>query len=316
MREHRYRLPAALAAAGLALVAGVARADADDDQAPKPVTLAPALRHKLGFETAALQSATAAPRLTGYLKVLDVGPLAQLDADIQAAAAAAAASQAEAARSRTLHAENETISTKALEAAVAQARGDSAKLLTLRRRVGLEWGDGLARLSDRQRGALLTALAAGSAVIVRLDTPSGQGLAGLRRARLDLGPRGVVEADILGAARSGDPHLLSPGVVGVVRGRAARLLSTGLTLPMTLEGASAATGVVAPRAALIRSDGHTWVYVQAGPDIFLRRPADGVPYKDLGLFVAGGLTAGQRVATTGAAALFAAETNHGDVGGD
>ena len=78
------------------LIAGAARAD--DDDALKPVKLPAETQHKLGLAVRTLAAATRSSTLSGYLRVLDPGPLAQLDADIQAAAAAAEASSAEAAR--------------------------------------------------------------------------------------------------------------------------------------------------------------------------------------------------------------------------
>jgi hypothetical protein len=298
-----------------ALLAGPAVAQ-DREAAAKPVTLAAETQHKLGLTTQPLAAATRADTQAGYVKVLDPGPLAQLDSDIVGAEAAAAASAAEAARSRTLNAADQAVSTKAMQAAEAQARTDASKLALLRRRVGLEWGAGVARLSGRQRGALLAEIAAGKAALVRIDTASGQGLAGLRGLDIDLGAMGRVHAVVLGAARAADIRLLSSGLIAKASGPKAGALSVGLSLPVTLAVSGPVTGVVAPRAALVRSQGKTWVYVRTAAETFVRKPVEDGRAEAGGLFAAAGFKPGEAVVTRGAAALFAAETNAGEDGGD
>ena len=310
------RIPPAALAAAMALMAAPAWADADD-AVIKPVTLASETQHKLGLATQPLMAARRGASLTGYVRVLDPGPLAQLDSDLEAAAAAAEASAAEAARSKALNADGQALSAKALEAAQAQARGDASRLALLRRRVGLEWGDGLERLSAKQRDGLIAEIAAGKAALIRIDTAGGEGLAGLRSLDIDLGGAlGRVHAVVLGAARAADPHLSSPGLIAKATGPNARLLSVGLTAPVKLTAAAAGTGVLAPREALIRSQGKTWIYVRTSADTFLRKEVEDGRVEADGLFAPAGLKPGEAVVTQGAAALFAAETHVAEAGGD
>jgi hypothetical protein len=300
----------------LALGAATAvRADADD-KAVKPVKLPAEIQAKLGLKSEPLLAKTSAATLSGFVKVLDPGPLAQLDADIDAADAAAQASQAEFERSQALNKDGQTVAAKQVEAARAQSRADAVKLALLRRRVGLEWGDGVARLSGRQRAQLLADIGAGRAALVRIDTPAGEGLAGLKAVELDLGPLGSVRATVLGTARNADPKLLSPGLIATARGPGVRSLSIGLSTPVKLQASAPVKGVVAPRAALLRSDGKTWIYVRTGPETFLRREVEDGRGDPAGLFAPAGLKAGEQVVTQGAAALFAAETNVSEEEGD
>jgi hypothetical protein len=81
-----------------------------------------------------------------------------------------------------------------------------------------------------------------------------------------------------------------------------------------LTASAAVTGVVAPRAALLRSAGKTWIYVRTGPDTFLRKEVEDARRDPAGLFAPAGLRAGEQVVTQGAAALFAAETNVSEEG--
>ncbi len=296
-------------------VATAVRAD-DDDAAAKPVKLAAEIQAKLGLKSEPLKAKASAAAISGFVKVLDPGPLAQLDSDIETADAAAQASAAEFARSQALNKDGQTVPAKQVEAARAQARADATKLALLRRRVGLEWGDGIARLSARQRAQLLADMAAGKAALIRIDTPSGEGLMGLKSVELDLGPLGSVRATVLGTARNADPKLLSPGLIATARGPGVRSLSIGLSAPVKLTASAPVRGVVAPRAALLRSDGKTWVYVRTGADTFLRKEVEDGRSDLGGLFAPAGLKAGEQVVTQGAAALFAAETNVSEDEGD
>jgi hypothetical protein len=304
-------LKALLAASLMLGAAGVARAD-DDDAAVKPVKLPAETQAKLGLKSVPLQAKAEAATVSGYVKVLDPGPLAQLDSDIEAADAAAQASAAELARSEALNKDGAAVPTKQVEAARAQARMDAAKLALLKRRVGLEWGEGFARMSIRQRGQLLAEIASGRAALIRIDTPSGEGLAGLRTVELDLGALGRVRASVIGPARAADPRLISPGVVAAARGPGVRSLSIGLSSPVKLQVSAPTTGVIAPRAALIRSKGRTWVYLRTGADTFLRKEVEDGRSDAAGLFAPAGFKPGEQVVTQGAAAVFAAETNVSD----
>jgi hypothetical protein len=281
----------------------------------KPVKLPVEIQRKLGLMVQPLLAATRTEKLSGFIRVLDPGPLAQLDSDIQAAEIALAASAAQAARANALNADGQAVSTKALQGAQAQARADASKLASLRRRLALEWGAGLTRMSEKARGVLIEDLASGRAALVRIDTTSGQGQTGLKAATLDCGSLGVFHAVVLGAARTADPRLMSPGLIARVDGKAAATLSAGLNIPVTLTASGPVQGVVAPRAALLRSGGETWVYVRIADDSFVRKPIEAGITDPEGLFVRTGLRPGEAVVTTGSAALFAAES-HVSEGGD
>ncbi len=283
------------------------------DQKQEGVVKADAVtQRRIGVVVAPLAAARRSTSMAGQARVLDPVPLATLDSDIATAAAAAQASQAEAARSKALHAQDAAVSAKAVEAAQAQARADAAKLSLLRRRLGLEWGPAIARMTDARRSALMGALAAGRAALLRIDTASGAGQLGLRSAEIDLGPLGWVHATVLGPARAADPRLLSPGLIAMASGPQAASLSSGLTAPVRLQTSGPAAGVIVPRSALIRTAGQTWVYVKRDAETFQRRPVTAGQADPGGLFAASGFRAGELVATAGAGALFAAETGGGE----
>ena len=272
------------------------------------------VQQRLGIRTAALAPAHRSTQVAAFAKVLDPGPLAALEADLDTAAAAAAASTAEARRAEALATSGEGMARKDAEAAVAQARGDQAKLSLLRRRIGLEWGPGLARLSDQRRGRLIQALAAGKAALVQVDTPSNEGQPGARTVEIDIGD-GSVHAPVLGPSRNAEPRLQSSGLIALVTGPQAILFSIGLTQSARINTSSALPGVVIPRGAVVRGQGSDWAYVLTQETHFERRRlADPVPETG-GLFVTRGFRPGEVVVVQGVAALFAAEQGQPRQGG-
>ncbi len=261
---------------------------------------------RLGIATAPLQAARRAISVTGFARALDPGPLAQLDSDIITAIAAQTASQAEAARTKAL-ATDQTVSKQVAEAAEAQARSDAAKVQLLRRRVGLEWGPSLAKLSDTRRGKLVADIAAGRAALVRIDSALG-----LSRAHgnveLELGGGVRVHAAILGPARVGDPRLQSTGALALVTGPQALQLGAGTVAPATINEGAGGAGVVIPRAALLRNAGQTFVYVRRDRGAFERRAVPAGLTDPDGLFVTSGFQVGEAVVTKGASQIFAAQS--------
>jgi hypothetical protein len=295
----------------LSLSFGLA-ASAAGAEAPKPVQLKPEAVRKLGIATAPAHYAMQRSTAGAFAKVLDPIPLAQLDSDILAAEAALTASSAEAGRVQALYANDATMSRKAAESASMQARSDRARLSLLRRRISLEWGPAIGRLSDAQRAALVAGLASGRTALVRIDATGGAGLEGLRSAELDLGPLGGATAVVMGPARIADGGLQSPGLIARVSGPRAPYLSSGLTMPARIQAGAQQGGIAVPASAVLRVEGGSWVYVQ-GASGFLRRRLGGVAASPSGLTAASGLREGERVVVRGAAALYAAEQGGGPV---
>ena len=266
----------------------------------------PEAQSRLGVQAQTLTAQRRSVQVAAFAKVLDPGPLAQLESDLDTALAAATASSAEAARARVLSPGNSAMSAKDAEAAISQAGQDQIKAAQLRRQVGLQWGPGLARLSDARRRALVKALAEGRAALVQVDTPDSAGQAGARTVEIDIGS-GQVHAPVIGPSRNAEPRLQSSGLIALVTGKDAILFSIGLTLSARINQPSSQTGVLLPRAALVRYEGSDWVYVRRAPGQFERRQVQApTPEKD-GDFVAQGFQPGEAVATQGVAALFAAE---------
>lgn len=288
----------------LALVAGLTGASSPGAVRAAEVQADAATQKRLGVTIAPLAAAHRQVVVTGFARVLDPVPLATLDADLVTAATTAAASRAEAARTKALAAADATVSLKVAQAAQAQAGADAARLTLLRRRIGLEWGPVFA--DDARRSRLIAQLAAGQAVLVRIDAPAGTG--GVRSARMQPSVGETVEVAILGPARTADPRVQTAGLIGVVRGPVAARLGVGMSAPVALSGGAGGTGVLVPRSALIRTGGQTFAYVRTDATHFERRALVAPTSQPEGLFSAGGFSPGETVVVSGASALLAAET--------
>ena len=264
------------------------------------------VQNKMALSVLRLQVQQHAAKIDAFAKVLDPEPLVQLDSDLRTAMAAAEASRAEAARSRALNSAGGGVAAKDMEAAVAQARQDALKVDMLRRRLSLEWGPGVARLSDGRRKALVKALAAGQAALVHVDTHNNAGQAGARRVDVDIGDTSAPGV-VLGPARAAEPRLQSSGLIVEVTGPKTILLSVGLTQSAHISQADSLSGVIIPRAALVRYRGAAWAYVRTGADRFERRLVDTSIPEDTGFFVTRGFQSGDEVVSNGAVELFTAE---------
>lgn len=293
----------ALSACQQAPVEAPAAADTQDG-----VAMTPDVQARMGVKVGALAAGAARRVSSVYARVVDVGPLAQLDAEAASARSAASASAEEANRLRALAAADQSAAPKAVEAAAAQAGADNARATLAEQRIGLEWGPGLARLGARGRADMLNAVASGQASLVRLDLPNAAASQDIRvitvRATRD-GP--AIKASSLGPSIAADPRLQAPGVFALVRGGAAAQLPAGRLLYGEVETGAAEAGVVIPREAIVRVAGAPWVYVVAGDNRFVRKEIAGGRPIDSGWFVASGFKAGDSIVIDGAGSLLAVE---------
>jgi len=145
---------------------------------------------------------------------------------------------------------------------------------------------------------------------VHIDTPNNEGQAQARSVEIDIGD-GQAHGELLGAARAAEPRLQSSGLIAVVRGKSAVLLSNGLIQSAHINTPASAPGVTIPRTAVIRFNGSDWAYVRHGAQGFERRRLDSPVASESGLFVTKGFSAGDELVVQGAAELFGAEQNQG-----
>lgn len=289
--------------------------DADDDD-KKPAAEAPAAAPKT-LDPAAQRAAgiaigpVGAARLTtsggtAYARAIDLSPLAALAADAEAARTAVAASARQLARLTALAGQDQSAAPRDVEAARVQLAADRSRLTLACRKIGLDFGAGLARIGCDGASALVREAAAGQAALLRIDATDG---ALPSSGTVMLGSGGdAIPARILGPAASADPQLQSAGMLALVRGPAAAKLGVGRVLPVALGGGGGESGILVPRSALMRADGGQFVYRAEPQGRFTRVALSGGTPSDGGwFFPAGPLHPGDRIVLSGPTTLLGLE---------
>jgi hypothetical protein len=268
---------------------------------------------RFGVAISTLAGANAPNGVATTARVLDPERLLQLDSELATAAATFSASRAEALRTRKLFEEDRTASRRAVEAATAQEQADLQKVNAARRQLAVEWGGGLADLPAHKRAELLDELTQGRAELVRVEIPAGLPIPNVGSV---IAVRGSSESDVFGGTVLGmlptaDPRLQTRGLLVELKGNAAAKLPIGQMLSADFPASadpSGTIGVVLPRSALLRRNSRVWVYVQTAPTSFQRREVRDYRPVLNGWFVPSGFAPGDRVVTTGAAALLGIES--------
>jgi hypothetical protein len=286
-----------------------AHAEATESEGPpKAITVDAAGQARLGIAMTRLTETPAPSGTATTARVLDPGPLLALDGDLAAAGASLNASQAESERTRQLFNENRTASAHAVETAASQAQADRQRVESTRRRIALEWGEGIASLAPDKRTALLNDLAQVRAELIRVELPVAVAVpknASSVPVRLNA-ESPELQAEVLGTLPSADPRLQTRGLLAELRGADANL-AIGSMLLARIPGQDRQMGVLIPRSALVRKDSKVWAYVQTAPTQFVRREVSGFQAMPEGWFVRSGFGAGDAVVTGGAASLLAIE---------
>ena len=277
------------------------------------LTLAVGDQQHLGIATQRLIERRERVFLTGLAKVVDIGPLAALEAEIESARAAAETASAEVARRVRLAAADQSASRQAVEAAKAQAVADRARLQLAERRLALEWGTGIAQLRVTRRAQLIDDIANGKAVLLRIDAMDTNNIpvttAGSVRIRSALPDYATLDGDSLGLTATADPRLQTMGIFVLIRSQPVNHLQAGRMFSVEMEIGPVETGVVLPASALVRLDGATWVYLRVGVSEFVRSAVVGARPVPDGWFVTMGFKPGEDIVVHGAGSALAVERN-------
>ncbi len=301
------RLWHALLLAALSAHTQASPATASPDAEAIAVSLSEPAQERMGVESEALAERTTHDSVPAVIRTIDPGPLAMLDSDLAGATIAAASSDQELQRTSSLAAQDQSASQQALEAARAKAAADNASLTLLRRRLALEWSPAFGAMTAEQRSALVNAVAAGSAALLRADAPQHpEGIEGRVLVEATAG-QPPIAADPLGLSGTADPRMQTIGLYCVVRGTQAGTLRPGRVFSGSIETGSKITGVVLPRSAIVRLDGSDWVYVRTGDESFERREVVDAHQMQDGWFVPAGFPPGTEVVVRGAGSLVALE---------
>ena len=258
----------------------------------------------IGLETARLAPATVPLEIKAYGRVLDTATLVSLHADALAARAALQASQQQYLRVEQLAARNNA-SALALETAEAQLKHDQSALKTAEAQ--LVAASSPVILSEPAQ--FFDDLAGQNAVLIRLDTAAGEWPADSPTAAhlLPPGMSRSLGAGLIGRAAVTDPLVQGAGFVFIVT-NAPPVLTPGLAITGFLQmPGEPANGAAVPGAAVVRSDGAAWIYVQSNQtnferlEIVLDRPAND------GWFVTNNFAPDDKIVVAGAQVLLSEE---------
>lgn len=336
------------AAIGIGLVAafrhGVAPSGADKDDEAESVVKAPsrvlvrdgivtlildqAAQRKGGIETAAPTTPPAQESVSGYGAVLDASRITELDsryldakAQAQIAQSKLAVSRAAYERAKALYKDRQNVSAAQLESAEGNFEVDEASLAAARSRLAAvtasalqSWGPVLAKaLID---GApLIEELIGRRAYLVKVTLPPGVTMASPpQAASAELGGGRTIKLAFVSLATTTDPQI--QGTAYFYQTPASDAALPGLNVMASLPEAGAATGVVAPEAAVVWLQGKAWIYLQVKPDTFVRREIASLRPAPEGGYLVSDLPKGARIAVVGAQMLlseeFRAQTTAGD----
>ena len=268
------------------------------------ITLDANAQQLIGLKTAPLVAASLPPEIKAYGRVLDSAALISFHADATAARAALQASQPEYERLKKLSVQDNA-SARALESAGAQMKHDQG---------AFDAAD--AQLAAAASKAVLDkpaeffqSLAKQEIVLVRLDLPAGETAEEEPTgARLILpGTAQPVAADFVGHAAATDPQVQGAGYIFMVT-NAPVVLTPGLSLTGYLQlPGEAASGAMVPDAAVVRSDGRAWIYIQTADTVFTQREISLDRSTSGGWLVTNSAAPGDKVVVTGAQTLLSEE---------
>ena len=273
------------------------------------IALDTATQERLGLKMENPAAVQWQPEVKGYGTVIDPATLAATVADLESARTAAEASGKEYNRLKILAAQD-NVSARALEAAEATATHDRTASGSALARFALDWGQSLADGDNREK--VLSAVADGRAILVRIDLPPGETLSSPPASARILALTDEMKpvAGTLCSATAGvNPQTQSQTFLFLVKDQP---LTRGSAVTGFLKiSGEPADGVVVPAGAVLRYEGKGWIYVQTGTNGFTRseipldRPADN------GWFVSGNLTATNRIVVGGAQTMLSAELSSG-----
>ena len=267
-----------------------------------------------GLKLAELAAGSLQPEVKAYGRVLDPTPLAALLIESASSQSALEASTKEFERLKVLHAQDQNVSTRALEAAEAIVKRDHILVEAAQLKLIAGWGTGIASQPDLP--AFVRSLAALETALARLDLPLGEALktppVGARIAAVGA-PDSPVDAEFLGPITSADPQTQAQGFMFVIRKNP--LPPGAAVIGWLVVPGETQRGVVVPRSAIVRHEGEAFIFLQMGDDRFERQEVELEHPLESGWFVETSLKPGQKVVVVGAQQLLSEELK-GSGGGE
>ena len=328
-------------AAGFALRGRVPAADAPPDPAsvtsatsadnPKTnitrvngvttITLDAETQDGSGITTQALEASQYRDEAVASAIVMDLQPLIDLRTRHAAAATERAtatalldAARQEYERNRALHAQDQNVSLKVLQAAQANERAAAARLSAatlavadLQGALRTKFGDTLAQWATDPQSTPLQRLLAHREVLLQVTAPLGT--AGTDAPRIEVAGTDNRRqgATFVARAQQADPSLAGTGAIYRTAATSATANGARLLAFVPRGDATASAGVVVPASAMVWFGGQPWAFVQTTPERFARVPVPVTAPMSNGYFVRQGIQPGARVVVSGAQLLLSEE---------
>lgn len=282
------------------------------------LTLSQQTQKRLGIETAVLKQSSFRGESTAPAVVLPVQDLANLrnsyvvgQAQLEKTRINLDVARKEYERLKTLYAENQNASQKALDAADGTMRAAETDVGSANQQLALQvavvrqrWGSVVARWLAADSPELQRILASNE-MLVQVTIPFGQRPSSPARISLAIPSGGRVSANFVSPFPRVDPRI--QGVAFLYAAPARAGLVPGANLVARLPVGEARRGIIIPNAAVVWSEGQAWVYRQSAASEFSRQTvATGTPIES-GYFVTKGFSPGDRIVVRGAQSLLSEE---------
>lgn len=284
------------------------QADKKDEKESGPgVTISAEEVKSLGLATAPVEAASYRQQVSGYGVVTALDAIGQSVADVVTAEAAASQSTAAAARAKDLSTgADAAVSRETYETAEAKAAADQAALALASRKADATFGLNAPWHNAAQRAAIMARLQSGRTVLVRVTFPLGSTVApkSLTISRMGAESKSWTTNTVWDAPA--DPAIPGHAVFALLDGSD---LAQGERVTASVPVGAAQSGAIVPASALVLGESDAWAYVQTGVNTYQRTHIDITHPMGNGYFVPGGVSAGQKVVTSGAGLLYAHEIN-------
>lgn len=295
-----------------------ASSGAVDHNGTAVVTLGASAEKQAEIKLVTLRKARNRQEVTAPAMVLAVQDLATLRSQyaadqnrVKKARIAVGVDRKEYQRLKTLYAQNQNASAKALQAAQGRLLSDRADLATARQQLELEraavrqsWGGVVAEWVASDSPSLKRVLGQRD-VLVEVTILAGQKHIQPRTVLLEIPAGGFVEAELVSPFPRVDPRIQGVSLLYLAPARPG--LVPGVNPVARFAAGRFESGVVVPSSAVVWWQGNAWVYQETAPGHFSRREVStGTPADD-GFFVTAGLVPGDRIVAGGAETLLSEE---------